>query len=341
MLARIMSLMSPQLDWIQVDTSSHGASQGAFSMRHALRDAWKERHMAPEVMLRIKPYLHRVKMVHFQGWGEPLANPRFFDLAAVARNAGCRLTTAAHDPGSLREATLERLVEMGFASITVNLASLDDDLHYARRGTDLEQIRRGLTRLAEIKREYGSGAPRVLALYSLFRSSMDELERLPAFAAPLGVQTLLVNPLAAVPFRDQLHETVVPGSQEEFDALCKRLEAVGADAAQRGMGFHYFLLHGGQRRPRCIENVQRALFLGAEGEVSPCIFSQMPAEGEAGYFFQNLALPLLRTVFGNVYTELLRHIWHKPEYREFRRQSASGRLPPPCVHCWRPHIVAM
>lgn len=334
-------MMSPQLDWMQVDTSSHAPGTGEFSMRHLFPETWRERHMEPEVMLRVAPYLHRVKMVHFQGWGEPMANPDFFQLAAIARKAGCRLTTAAHDPAFMREAAMEKLVSMGFASITVNVASLDEELHYKRRGTDLAQIRRRLKELAAVKQEYCSDVPRVLALYSLFRSSMVELEALPAFFAPLGVRTLLVNPLAAVPFREQLDETVVPRSQEEFDELCRRLETVGAEAAKRGMGFHYFLLHGGKSRVRCIENVQRALFLGAEGDVSPCVFSQIPADMAAEYHFQGMALPLSRMVFGNVRRQLLRHVWHQPQYREFRKASGAGSLPPQCVQCWRPYIVAM
>lgn len=341
MLAQFMSLFSPQLDWMQVDTSSCGGGHGEYSLRQACDGPIEERHMPPEVMLRVAPYLHRVSMVHFQGWGEPLANPRFFELAAIAGKAGCRLTTSINDPAVMREATLENLVKAEFATITVNLASLDDDLHYARRGTDLEGIRRGLKRLGAVKQAYAMELPRVMALYTLFRSSMDELERLPGALAPLGVQTLLVNPLAAVPRREQLSETVVPGSQEEFDALARRLEAVGADAARRGMGFHYFLLHGGKRNLRCIENVQRALYVGATGDISPCIFAQMPTQGECRCFFQNQALPMQRTVFGNVQKKLMRHIWHEPEYGSFRKSFAKGRLPEHCTHCWRPHIVAM
>lgn len=340
MLSRIMSLLSPQLDWMQVDASSCGLEPGPYSIRRVCKDAWRERHMSPEVMLRVAPYLHRVKMVHFQGWGEPLANPRLFELAAAARRAGCKMTTSVHDPAVLRESALENLIRMPFASVTVNVASLDEELHAQRRGTDLEGIKRKVSRLAALKKEYGSPLPRIMVLYTLFRSSMDELERLPGVFAPLGVQTLLVNPLAAVPLREQVVETVVPSSQEEFDTLSRRLEAVDREAAGKGMGFHYFLLHGGRQQRGCIENVQRALFVGAEGEVSPCIFSQMPGGGEARYFFQNMALPLPHCVFGNVRSTLLRHIWHQPDYRAFRKSFNKERLPECCMHCWRPYIVA-
>ncbi len=341
MLQELISLQPLQLDWMQVDVSSHGADAKRFSLHHVCRDTWRNRHMPLSVFERVVPYLHRVKMVHFRGWGEPLSNPDFFRMAALAQKSSCKLTTNVQDSKTLRETVLEKLVQMEFMGLTVNISSVSEELNYQRTGGSLAQLFRVLTRLQHIKEEYGAPHPRVNLLYTLHRSSLDELEQLPAFCAGRGIDMLLVNPLTIVPEQEALTETVVPQNEEQYQALQKRLEHLRLEAAKRGMDLHYFLMHGGKETLRCIENVEKALFLGAEGDVSPCIFSQLPMDGEASFYFQNMKLPVLNIVFGNVLEHKLRVIWNRPVYRSFRKAFSRERLPRQCGMCWRQHIVAM
>lgn len=54
---------------------------------------WRSRHMEAATFARLWPLMQESGRVHLQGWGEPFLHPRFMDFAALARKAGCRVST--------------------------------------------------------------------------------------------------------------------------------------------------------------------------------------------------------------------------------------------------------
>lgn len=329
-----------RLDWLQVGVSSRNMTElSGYSLRAVYKDQWENRDLALKTFMQIRDDLPHVALVHLQGWGEPLSHPDFFSMAAVALKAGCRVSTSIFEPSVLDDKAIESLVGMGVHTLTVNISSLDATRNRERAGFSLDALCRALERIERIKTVMGSRSPRVMGLYSLFRSSMHELDRLPAFLGRFGVETLLLNPLSFVPDANLAAETVVPDSEEQYVQLMERFESVKAQAEKRGMDVHYFLLHA-ERGDGCLESPHRALYLGPDGDVSPCIFSQFPVAGRATYQFKGMQLPMQRITFGNVLEQPLRHIWSNPKYREFRSQCKSTEGAPECGNCWRPHIRA-
>ena len=275
MFRLLARLLLPSLEWAQIDMGSESLKAGRFSLRRAFRDVWIDRNMPVEIFERVLPVLRSSKILHLQGWGEPLLNPDFFTMATMARKAGCLLTTAVSDPDLLDDNTLELLVSMQFFAVTLNISSINEDKNMERRGTSLNSGFRALENLARIKKRLGSNLPKVMLLYTLHRSSLDELPRLPGLLHNLGVDKLLVNPLIIVPDAELVEDTLVPNSEAEYLDLERRMLSIAESARKRSMGMHYFLLNAAKNPPFCIENVTRALYLGAMGDISPCIFSQL------------------------------------------------------------------
>jgi MoaA/NifB/PqqE/SkfB family radical SAM enzyme len=99
-----------------------------------------------------------------------------------------------------------------------------------------------------------------------------------------------------------------------------------------GLETHYQLQDPGKRRPTCTENVQQALVVSAEGQVSPCVYTNLPVSG-ATCFNNGLEHPYRQLFFGNVNERPLGEIWGQRAYKDFRRSFNGGMLAPPCREC--------
>ncbi len=89
----------------------------------------------------------------------------------------------------------------------------------------------------------------------------------------------------------------------------------------------------------CTENVERALVVGSDGSVSPCVMSQIPAEGDNFYYFRRIRQKLGKLLFGNIADETLNIIWNKKEYKKFIRTLGRGGIFPFCQNCLKRFIL--
>ena len=86
-------LLTPRLDWLQVEVSSHCNARCRYCPRTLAGSRWPSRLMDPALFERLRPVLRRTRLVYLQGWGEPFLHPRFMDFVSVARRAGCAVST--------------------------------------------------------------------------------------------------------------------------------------------------------------------------------------------------------------------------------------------------------
>ena len=95
---QLLSLFRQTFDWIQVEVTSHCNALCIYCPRTVFKESWEDRHLSLETFKRLKPVLSRTDLVHLQGWGEPLLNPSFFDMAALARAHGVDLVPHQTQP---------------------------------------------------------------------------------------------------------------------------------------------------------------------------------------------------------------------------------------------------
>jgi MoaA/NifB/PqqE/SkfB family radical SAM enzyme len=330
--SKLRRLVNPSFfDWIQVEVTSACNAACVYCPRTACGPAWQDRHLTPETFEKLRPALGYTRLVYLQGWGEPFLHPRFFALAASAKQTGCQVGVTSHGI-LLDEERIGRLVEMEFDLVALSLAGVGLNNNRIRRGTDFEAVLECLKTFQKIKARLKKTRPLVNVAYMLLRSGLGDLNKLPAVLAGLGVEQVVVSTLDFVPHPDLAAETLTPATLQEYEELRACLAEAEAAGKQQGVSIHYDLRPPGQRRPICTENIGRAFFVASDGQVSPCVYTNLPQQNAAPGA-PALPSPYQPLIFGNINEEPLLDIWIKPEYVGFRSTFSSGELLPPCRSC--------
>ncbi len=319
-------LTLPQLDWIQVEVSSHCNALCTYCPRAVHRKAWLSRTMPLRDFERLVPALARVGMVHLQGWGEPFLDPEILAMIRLAKKAGCAVGTTTNGT-LLDDRLIGELVASGIDVLAVSLAGIDGHNDAIRQGAHLQQALGALLRLDKAKAVVGSVTPALHVAYLLLRSRLADIEGLADFFARLPVSQIVVSTLDFVPCPELADEVVAPATAHEYEALRSRLNAAKEALRARGKDLHYRLRQPGAARGTCTENVGRSLFVSVTGAVSPCVFTNLPVPDET-------VMPAyLARSFGNIHDASLGRIWRSSDYRAFRSALRAGQLPAACADC--------
>jgi len=230
-----------------------------------------------------------------------------------------------------------QLVESQIDLVAFSLAGTTPERNDAvRSGTRLETVLGAIRRLNRIRASRQATRPQIHIAYLLLRSGLDEVDDLPRLIEGLGVSTVVISTLDLVPEPGWQAETLIPSSTGELEELRERLATVADTASRSGVQVH-FRLHAADDRYRdCTEHGARALFVGADGSVSPCVFTQLPSPGNTPDIPGTVRH---RTVFGNVNDDSLRTIWHQRAYRAFRSDLTHAAPPPPCRVCAKLRMI--
>jgi MoaA/NifB/PqqE/SkfB family radical SAM enzyme len=325
------SLTCPDLDWIQLEISTHCNSHCYYCPHTVLENSWISSFLPESTFESLLPALRNVGLLHLQGWGEPLLHPEFFRMVKLAKKAGTRVGTTTNAT-RLDDDCIRKLIDYEVDIIAISLAGASKRNDNVRAGTKLEQIIDSIRKLKERKLRYGSDKPTINIAYLLLKSAPHELTRLPTLLENSGVSGIVVNTLDFLPGPELISETVFPQSETEYDSWRQFLNRVQADARVRGMTLHYYLRHPNQRRSVCVENVRQALFVNARGDISPCVFTGLPISGDAEA--ENSTITGHRKLsFGNLQEQGLSQIWSNPAYVDFRDSFLKGSPPEFCHSC--------
>jgi MoaA/NifB/PqqE/SkfB family radical SAM enzyme len=314
-----------------VEVTSHCQAACVYCPHTVYQSQWTPRHLSPATFAKLLPALARTGLVHLQGWGEPLLHPDFFSLVAMAKQAGCRVGTTTNGMLLDNEA-VRRLAASGIDQVAFSLAGTDEKNDVIRPGTSLKKVLEAIYALKRAKEKLGTPGPAINIAYMLWRSGTKDLLKLPQVLQGLGVEQIVISTLDFVPREDLEIETILPqttGEYEEFSAIFRET----AELAKRyGLKVNYQLKEPGERRLICPENVQGALFVAADGRISPCVFANLPVS-RATYYARGGEHPYQRLIFGNLDSLPLPAIWRHPAYGNFRRPFVNGKLISLCQSC--------
>jgi MoaA/NifB/PqqE/SkfB family radical SAM enzyme len=325
----------PRLDWLQVEVTTHCQAACSYCPHTVYREHWTSRHLALDTYRNLLPVLKKARLVHLQGWGEPLLHPDFFTMVSLARQAGCRVGTTTN--GMLLTAdSLRRLVDLEVAMVAFSLAGVGANNDAVRRGTRFAAVLENLAALKEIKARKGSLLPRVHVAYMALHSGLGDLALVPRALAGLGVDQVVVSTLDFVASPGLAGESLRLLPPEEFAEAAARLDELTEQGRRLGLEIYSSVLSANPVGPLCTENAHRALCVAADGSLSACVFLNLPV-GEETYVTRGGRRPYRRLGFGNLNeARSFLKIWRRPDYRAFRRQWAAGVLPPACRGCLKP-----
>ncbi len=311
-----------QFDCLQVEVSSHCLGRCSYCPHTTMLAQWQGRDMEMKTFGCLLPLMQCSARVHLQGWGEPFLNPAFFAMAAMAKKAGCNVSTTTCGLGMDSERA-HNIITSGIDIVAFSLVGSDAAGNAQRRGVDFEQVCQGISTL-QAQRESGKGRyPEIHLAYLLLASNMVAVSGLPALMQRLGVDQAVVSTLDYLAAPSLSGETFAQGDKERIEKAAAILREAAAAAERLGLGFHYEFPLPTAPDNGCRENIGRSLFISANGDVSPCVFVNIPAA----------IADVNRRTFGNVHEKSPVKIWESAEYRLFRNRLAHGDPDLPCRNC--------
>ncbi len=310
------------LDCLQVEVSTRCPGRCRYCPHTVAHEQWQARDMDMTTFTRLWPLMRRSSRVHLQGWGEPLLNPAFFEMAGLALKAGSAVSTTTCGL-IMNEPLARQLVESGIDIIAFSLAGTDAETNTSRRGVAFERVCEAISLLQEVRRARQGVHLEVHLAYLMLASNMEAVRGLPALMQRLGVHAAVISTLDYVPSDELELESFGLDEPEKLAAAAAILKETASEIRRLGMECHWSLPDPHAPGTSCRENIARSLFVAADGSVSPCVYLNLPTAGQdPGHH-----------IFGNVLTEDPVAIWESEAFRGFR-EGLAGRAPDrSCLSC--------
>lgn len=318
-------------DWIQIEVTSRCNASCIYCPRTVYRSYWQNRDLPLKTFQRIMPALPKAALTYLQGWGEPLLHP---DLAAMVRMVSATGSAVGTTTNGmlLNSGRVRDLIEAGLAILTFSLAGTSSSCNNAARpGAPFDRVLEQIDRVRRIKKECNSSTPVIHIAYMLLNSGLADVPALPQLMARYGVEQAVISILDFEPdaaLAGEVLATETPAARRKLDVLFSELKAAAAGA---GVAIHTPRLET-PSAPICTENVQHALVVSADGEVSPCVYANISA-ALAQYTRNGQTAPYRRVTFGNLNAHILPVIWRKERYQRFRQSLEEGNPPSFCRTC--------
>jgi MoaA/NifB/PqqE/SkfB family radical SAM enzyme len=271
--------------------------------------------LSEEVCAGVREGARRAHSVHAMYLGEPLLNPRLYEILRGLRGrlprggtlglcSNAVLMDAAHS---------KRLLGAGLDYLFFHLdAATAATARRIRRGLDFEAAVGNMRGFMRLRGEAGMKRPWVTANFVIFEENREEIPAFLELAANLGLDAVRL-----ALYRDDLTQTFVGLDPDRLGPLFERAREIAA-------GSGVALLAPALQRssePRC--RFMQTVYVHPSGDVVPCCRWQPSCA----------SFPNEPRVFGNVRRTPLAKIWKIPEYREFRRRVLTGDLPDSCDGC--------
>lgn len=345
--SRLFSRLSGKerpLRHIQVEVTSFCPGACMYCPRGILHATWRARHMRDETYAALVPLMLKSRRVHLQGWGEPFAHPRLDEYARLAVLAGCRASTTTC--GLVMNETLAgKAVESGMDIVAFSLVGTDEKSNDARVNVPFPRVREAVRTLARAKKSLGSRTPEIHFSYLLLSDRLEAARRIPELMEEWEVPECVVSTLDMPVLPEHLSLAYRPEETEKIARARVLLEDTAARAAEKGLSIRYCLP---DRSPgNCREDIAHSCYVDAEGELSPCIYLNVPFREEMfeETFGENAGgrssdrpgkrtlLTGTRRVCGSILETDPTRIWELPDYVDFRADLAHGAAPESCRSC--------
>jgi MoaA/NifB/PqqE/SkfB family radical SAM enzyme len=235
----------------------------------------------------------------------------------------------------LTEETIIRIVESGIDIVAISLAGIGDTNDTWRQGTSYQKVLEAIYSLQACKRRLGKITPRVHIAYMLLRSGLADLDKLPGELKDSGISQVVISSLDLVGAPELARESLANLSEPERLEVSHCLEQLADKGARDNLAIYYPDLSARGQGKDCPENVLRAAVVSMDGNVSPCVYTNVPTLA-GNYHIRGEAYKIQSMFFGNVNDFSLREIWRQPDYRRFRRSWRRGNLSDLCRNCLKP-----
>ena len=234
----------------------------------------------------------QLQQMDLQGEGEPLMNPRFFDMLRLARSRGIAVSFITN--GSLLSAdAVAQILDAGVEKISVSMESAEPDSFREIRGGKLEKVLAGIERLLAERRARGLSRPVVGLSVTVLKRTRGHLAGILALYRRLGLDGgVTLQPLQRMggytqSYTDDMLDQML--SDAEADEVWVQLRSnreirrIQAERASNA-GFHDHLMAGWSPSQRRCPWLEKGLYVDRDGYATACcmIKDRSQALGQLG-----------------------------------------------------------
>ncbi|MDT8900785.1 radical SAM protein [Anaeroselena agilis] len=329
---------------LQVEVSTACQLSCRYCPRTVMANGWRSEIMSWDLYERcLAPHFDLFAMIFLQGWGEPLTNPRFWDMVALAKKAGRQVgfITNALLFGP-REIELACELDVDLVCFTFTGATAATHEHY-RAGADFTALAGSVAALAARKAAGGRSNPTIGVSYTMIRGNLAELPEAVRLAATLGAGQFTANHLDCIPAPALENDAVFLSPRQDDEALV-------ADAARQAASAGIFFRAepptlGGEILVCEANPLHTTLFVKADGTVVPCHQMALPQDIVSSLWFRGAPCGYSPLTLGNAADTPLPEILANRQAQEifdcFERRAGFSldrpipEAPPVCKACYK------
>lgn len=294
-----------------------------FSCITCIRSSWEEEYAYMEwktferILESIKE-LPELEGVFFGGFGEPMMNPRFFDMLTAAKDLGLKVEMITN--GSfLNEEIINKLIDLELDGIFVSFDSPEEEQYNEiRPGGDFKSVYHNVLNLQRIKGLRKTKKPELGIEFVAMKRNFSRLPKLIRLAWDMNASQVIVSNL--MPYHESMKDEIVYDMDDTgcMFGLESLLFAVRANVSSMKL-----------RTERYCKFVKdKTMSINFRGDVSPC-YALMHAYKCYVYGRERQMYPCY---IGNVNDKSLKEIWQERGYINFRETVEDYRFPS-CTDC--------
>lgn len=267
------------------------------------------------VVARAFPY---VRQVYLDAWGEPLLNPHFWEMAALAREHGC--SVGATTNGVLLDPHIAESLARNLDVVGISIdGATPQTYERIRVGARFEKVVEGIRALVAARKAHRPDGLPLISL--LFLKTQENIYELPAFvdlAGTLGVDEVIASNLSYVtrPAHESLKVFSLGTPSPTYGEI---LEEARRRANDWELNIRLYPLSP-KRVPFCEARPLEELHITWEGLVAPCVYLTLPVAGDSIFrVHEGACWQIPKTHFGDLRVLSLLEIWEQETYQQFRQ----------------------
>lgn len=267
---------------------------------------------APKRKLNIDEFKHILsqfpflKQVGLYGIGEPLNNPRIYEMIKICHDRNIK-TEFVSNATLFNETRINKLIEAGLNNIYISIDSVNSQNYESIRiGSNFEKVIQNLKTLIDCKKAANSKIPEIGIVTVTMNENVEELIQIINFISTLEVDKLIIKGLNTSYTGSSLKvQTDHNQNLNQVLALCEKINQSGK------LQIKFY-----RNNKEACSWPWNSVFITANGDVTPCC---------------NCADPNIIS-FGNIFQQNFLEIWNNEQYRNFRT-SFRSEMPTVCKPC--------
>ncbi len=280
----------------------------------------KPRHLSYDSFVRV---FDQAKPTHltFSGLGEPLLNPRFFDMVAYAAEHGAVVNTTSNGTLFNSAKILEKVVASKLTLISVSLDAANAATYLAVRKEDyFDRIVKGLRDLVRMRDEAGRKDLPIRLCFCISQMNIAEIPAFTTLAADVGADLAFFQVMRLYEDHEADKGTLVGDmSKERYATVLKEAQVI-AKARRFPTNIkwvldnldRYWQHYEGKEDKKICPLPWFSIYVDVDAHIRPCCQFCAESSSRMG--------PSLNDVD-------LDEVWNSKRYQGFRKAIAAGKRP--------------